>query len=195
MRVFASEFQILIRSKLPIYTLMTGLYENIYKLQNEPSLTFLYRAPKIKLTPLNIASISGHYRNTFNLDDDNVRRMSALTKGYPFAFQVLGYYTFEAGGDYNGALINYRQHLDEYVYDKIWSELSLKDREALNALINSTDGSVAEIREALNMKPNEFAPYRERLIRKGVVDGSTRGYLSLTLPMFDEYIRDHFVEA
>ena len=45
------------------------------------------------------------------------------------------------------------------------------------------------------MKPNEFAPYRERLIRKGVVDGSTRGYLSLTLPMFDEYIKDHFVEA
>ena len=108
---------------------------------------------------------------------------------------MLGYYTFETGGDYNAALINYRQHLDEYVYDKIWSELSLKDREVLNALINSTDGSVAEIREALNMKPNEFAPYRERLIRKGVVDGSTRGYLSLTLPMFDEYIRDHFVEA
>lgn len=31
---------------------MTGLYENIYEIQNDPVLTFLLRAPKIILGPL-----------------------------------------------------------------------------------------------------------------------------------------------
>ena len=30
--------------------------------------------------------------------------MAKITKGYPFAFQVLGYYTFENGGSYEKAL-------------------------------------------------------------------------------------------
>ena len=51
MRVFVSEFQILLRKRYNVFLLMTGLYENIYELQNEKTLTFLYRAPKIELKP------------------------------------------------------------------------------------------------------------------------------------------------
>ena len=53
MRVFASAFQILVRKNLPVFLLMTGLYENINSLQNEKNLTFLYRMPRIELKPLN----------------------------------------------------------------------------------------------------------------------------------------------
>ncbi len=56
-KIFASSFQIFLREEYPIYLLMTGLYENIYDLQNEKSLTFLYRAPKIILEPLNYTAI------------------------------------------------------------------------------------------------------------------------------------------
>ena len=59
MHVFASAFQILIRRNLPIFLLMTGLYENIEDLQNEKNLTFLYRAPKITLAPLNLPLLPG----------------------------------------------------------------------------------------------------------------------------------------
>ena len=52
-RIFASSFQIFLRRDYPIYLLMTGLYENLYDLQNDKSLTFLYRAPKLMLEPLN----------------------------------------------------------------------------------------------------------------------------------------------
>lgn len=52
MRIFASSFQRFVRHDYPIYLLMTGLYDNIYELQNDKSLTFLYRAPKIMLEPL-----------------------------------------------------------------------------------------------------------------------------------------------
>lgn len=49
MRVFISEFQIFLRADYPIFLLMSGLRENAYELQNEKTLTFLYRAPKISL--------------------------------------------------------------------------------------------------------------------------------------------------
>ena len=58
MRQFASEFQILLRNRYPVYLLMTGLYENLYELQNEKTLTFLYRAPKIMLAPLNVTAVT-----------------------------------------------------------------------------------------------------------------------------------------
>ena len=52
-RAFASQFQIFIRENLNVFLLMTGLYENIAQLQNSKNLTFLYRAPKVDLKPLN----------------------------------------------------------------------------------------------------------------------------------------------
>lgn len=53
MKVFAGSFQIFVRQDLPVFLLATGLYENIDELQNEKNLTFLFRAPKIQLKPLN----------------------------------------------------------------------------------------------------------------------------------------------
>ena len=42
-------------------------YEKIYELKNQKSLTFLYRAPRIDLRPLNIGTIAENYRQNFNL--------------------------------------------------------------------------------------------------------------------------------
>ena len=57
MQVFAGSFQIFVRQDLSVFLLATGLYENIDELQNEKNLTFLYRAPKIQLKPLNNRAI------------------------------------------------------------------------------------------------------------------------------------------
>jgi hypothetical protein len=35
---------------------------------------------------------------------------------------------------------------------------------------------------------NEFSKYRLRLVRKGLVDGSTRGKMVFTLPLFKEFV-------
>ena len=67
MKVFANAFQIFVRQDLPVYLIMTGLYENIYELQNQKSLTFLYRAPKIQLQPLNIGTMTENYQKVFEL--------------------------------------------------------------------------------------------------------------------------------
>lgn len=74
---------------------MTGLYQNISDLQNEKNLTYLYRAPKIILSPLNIGAMADNYRQNIKLTADDAREMAKLTKGYPFAFQVVGYFLWK----------------------------------------------------------------------------------------------------
>lgn len=188
-RRFAHSFQILIRQKYPIYLVMTGLYENIYNLQNEKTLTFLYRAPRITLEPLNIRAVASNYASVFDLDSDESMRMAKLTNGYPFAFQLLGYIQWKHKGKSLDSLMpEYDQYLSEYVYDKIWHELSEKDKKVVLAICE-TEGfvKVRDLRDTLGMSSGLFSTYRDKLIRKGLVDISRYGYIGLLLPRFREY--------
>lgn len=188
-KIFVSSFQIFLRQDYPIYLLMTGLYENIYDLQNNRSLTFLYRAPKLILEPLNYTAVRKSYMDVFDLDMSAAEKMTALTKGYPFAFQVLGYLYWENRDrkSIDDILPEYDQYLEEYVYDKIWSELSELDKKILTELAKSGVCKVKELRERLEMKSELFSVYRDRLKRKGVIDTSEYGKLALALPRFAEF--------
>lgn len=189
-RVFASSFQIFLRQEYPIFLLMTGLCDNIYNLQNEDSLTFLYRAPKMILEPLNYTAVRKQYMDIFGLDMEAAGEMTGLTKGYPFAFQVLGYLYWENRDTkpLEEILPEYDQYLEEYVYDKIWSELSELDRRILVEMSVSGETRVKRIREKLEMKSELFSVYRERLKRKGVLDTSKYGEVSFILPRFAEFV-------
>ena len=190
-RIFAGDFQILMRQNYPIFLLMTGLYENIYDLQNEKTLTFLYRAPKIVLGPLNINAVANQYRNVFNISEQEALDMAKLTKGYPFAFQVLGYLRFKYDGEktIEEIMPEYDQYLEEYVYEKLWSELSTKDKEIMSVLAETGRANIKDLREKLDMKSGDMSTYRKRLIRKGMVDASEYGKLSIVLPRFAEIIK------
>ena len=62
--------------------------------------------------------------------------MAALTKGYPFAFQVLGYLYWENRDDHTieDILPEYDQCLDEYVKVKDWTDdQAAKIREIIGA--------------------------------------------------------------
>ncbi len=192
-REMASVFQILIRDKLPINLLMTGLYENIDDLQNEKNLTFLHRAPKLHLGPLSIGTMAANYRKNLKVDYDDSVRLAQITKGYPYAFQVLGHAMCENGNNEEEAIVTLKQYLEEYVYDKIWSELSEKDRMILWGISKAETKKISEVRELTDMKSNEFAPYKRRLVRKGVI-ADIDGYAKTTLPLFEEYIIENYYD-
>ncbi len=188
MKTFAGAFQIFVRKKLPVYLLMTGLYENVNNLQNEKNLTFLYRAPKIELKPLNIGRIADNYRQNFNLSEEEANRMAALTKGYSFAFQVLGYFTFRHEDDYKKAIPEFRSYLEDYVYEKVLSEMSEKDKRFAYAVSKSSNGKAKDIKNLLMISDGEYSVYRDRLVKRGILNGSEHGYVSFTLPLFGEYV-------
>lgn len=194
-KIFASSFQIFLRQDYPIYLLMTGLYENLYELQNDKSLTFLYRAPKIILEPLNYTAVRKHYQDIFGIDVETANVMTSLTKGYPFAFQVLGYLYWEnrETKTLEEILPEYDQYLEEYVYSKIWSELSEVDKKILIELSETNDNRVKTVRGNLDMKSEQFSVYRERLKRKGVIDTREYGKISMALPRFDEFVKTQLI--
>lgn len=194
-KVFASAFQIFLRKDYPVFLLMTGLYENLYELQNDKSLTFLYRAPKIMMDPLNFTAVKKHYMDILALDGQQAEQMALLTKGYPFAFQVLGYLYWENRGQKSleDILPEYDQYLEEYVYSKIWSELSELDKKIVYEMAVSKETKIKLIRERLEMKSELFSVYRDRLKRKGVVNSEQYGYLTLALPRFDEFVKTYYI--
>lgn len=193
-RAFASAFQIMVRQDLPVFLLMTGLYENINAIQDEKNLTFLYRSPKLEMKSLNIGMIAEKYQITLEVPYEDALEMAKCTKGYPFAFQVLGYLTWENRGNYKKVLPEYRQYLEEYVYEKIWSELSAKDRQIAYGIANCSSGKIKEIRAWLQMETNAFNPYRKRMIKKGIIDGSVYGVVKFTLPFFERFVLENYEE-
>lgn len=192
MREFASAFQIFLMKGLPVYLLMTGLYENINELQNAENLTFLYRAPKVNLEPLSISAMADNYRSVFGITEEEALVMAKATKGYSFAYQVVGYCRWKYGDD--AYLERSRLYLEDYAYSKIWAELSHKDRKVLYGIATAGSSKVKEVREALNMSSNELSPYRDRLVKRGIIDGENYGYIGFTLPFFDAFVISNFIE-
>ena len=128
--------------------------------------------------------------NIFDLDMEKAGEMTGLTKGYPFAFQVLGYLSWENKGikTIEQILPEYDQYLEEYVYGKIWSELSEWDRKILIEMSVSRETKVKNIRDSIGMKSELFSVYRERLKRKGILNTSKYGEVSFALPRFAEFV-------
>ena len=114
--------------------------------------------------------------------------MAKETKGYPFAFQVLGYLCWKNETTWVSVLPEFSQYLEEYVYEKVWSELSKSDKELLIAMAKTADDKVEAIRKTMKKASNSFSVYRNRLIKKGVITSPEYGHLDFTLPRFKEFV-------
>ncbi|MBQ7563603.1 MAG: ATP-binding protein [Lachnospiraceae bacterium] len=191
MKVFASQFQIFVRQDYPIFLLMTGLFENIYEIQNDPALTFLLRSPKIVTGPLSSIQITRQYREIFGLDEQRGSELADLTKGYAFAFQALGVAYFDRGSvGMDAVIMEYEDLLDDFVYKKIWSSLSDNERKIICA-ISEDEVPVSAICKKTSMKSGTFSRYREKLINKGIAVSENYGHLSLALPRFYEIVSQY----
>ena len=187
-RVFASTYQMLISEGYPLFLIMTGLYENIRSLQNDKSLTFLYRAPRVELRPLSIIAMANNYRDVFDITEEESLEMARFTKGYSYAFQVLGYLKFKKRVSLEKLIPEFDEIMEEYSYEKIWAELSDRDREVIRLLAQNGRMKVKDIQDALGMTSSSFSTYRRRLSKGGLISVESYGYCELILPRFSEII-------
>lgn len=187
---FIQQFQIFIRKDYPLYLLMTGLYENVRNLQNEKSLTFLYRAPQIKISSLSLISIAETYKSELNIPYEEAVNLSKLTKGYAFAYQVLGYILFDKKNkSINEDIINqFDTYLREYVYEKIYYDLSDMEKQIVLALASYENDKMSSIIEKTKIKKGNISQYRDKLIKKGVLINAGWGKVDFILPRFREYL-------
>ena len=192
MRRFASEFQILIRKGYPVFLLMTGLYDQIYAIQNDPANTFLLRTPKVTADALSMFQITKQYSRIFKLQEDDARMLSGITKGYAFAFQALGmlYYEYHDREKLDDILSRLDELLDDFVYKKVWEDLSGQERRIVLA-IGDESARVKDICTELEITSSVFSTYRLRLIRKGILQSPQYGFVALTLPRFCSIARNY----
>lgn len=189
---FIQEFQILIRKELPIFLVAAGLYEDIESLENADGLTFFLRASKYEMTPLNMTYIRDDYIKTLNVSFDVAENMAFMTKGYAYAYQVLGKYMWDTESKKltKEVLQMFDEVLFDKVYKKIWSELAPKDRWYLSFIVKKDNMEATELLEITKTTHSEWSVPRSRLKDKGIIDVSKRGTIALKLPRFKEFVEE-----
>lgn len=192
MREFATYFQQCLRKEYPIFAIMTGLFKNIRALENNKSLTFLRRAEKINLEPLDSYRVASEYKDTLKMKFDDAIEAAELIDGYSYAFQMLGYLLFkEEKMKIDSEICSELKYaLFEKSYDKIWEELSINEQNICIEISKAEqEAEASKIKAALKIDDNNFSTYRSTLIKGGVLLATTaRGKLKFALPFFKEYI-------
>ena len=186
---FACAFQDLISKRMQVYLLMTGLYENIYSLQRDKRCSFLLRAEKVNVGPLSLTGMKNQYMQTFQCGEKEAIEMAAFTKGYSYAFQALGYIMWEKDCSLKNAIPEFDEKMAGYCYEKVWDDLSGKEKEIITLLSENGEMRTKDIIAKVGSTDKVFSVQRDRLIKKGIVDGSKFGLLSLALPRFDEFVK------
>lgn len=185
MKSFIYTYQQMIRDGYDIFFLMSGLYENISELENNKSLTFFLRVPKLILKPLNMTSIAYSYKKLLDLDDQKAAEYAKMTKGYAYGYQLLGSLLYK-NDDNNNVITEYDIKLNENAYSLIWETMTNKEKEILKAMTKSED--IKELLSILNMGNGNFQTYRKRLIDKGICESNERGKISYALPRFNQFV-------
>lgn len=195
MKKFANFYQSMVGKGYDVFLLMTGLKHNIDVLLESNATSFLSRTPKIVLPPLDLIDIVKEYVKVLSIDEDIAIQLAKLTKGYAFAYQVLGYFFFESKSrkidDY--LLNQYDEYLRKNGYDVIWNELTNKEKEICIALFKSTNKDSNTIKKIANLKDSNYQNYRASLIDKGIIEVTGYGKIDFALPRFDMFIKANMI--
>ncbi len=194
-RKFTSSFQLYTRERLPIYLIMTGLYKDIKSLQTHKNMTFLKRAPRINLGPLDLNMIAKRYASIFDISFEDAAKMAKITKGYSYAYSLLGniYWEKRDALSLDDMIIQLKDILEDRVYSQVWDELTGVEKEFIKAMNNCMEDNnqkakVGDMVNILQKAPAQVNEYKGRLVETGIIDGSERGYIKYSLPFFGETV-------
>lgn len=188
--VFAKQFQSLRGKKMPIFLVMTGLYSVFNYIQGGDGLTFLQRASKVYLGPLNKRAIAKSYQEVLNVPYEKALSLAEATKGYAFAYQCIGFLLVKYGktelDDFLLSKLDY--YLEEGVYSKLFEELTSKEREFLAFVAKEGSSSNQSVIAAGIVNKNTISNMKDQLSRKGLILLTGRGTFELALPRFGELL-------
>ncbi|MCR4656325.1 MAG: hypothetical protein K5770_08875 [Lachnospiraceae bacterium] len=198
MRIFSHFFQSCLMKDYDVFLIMNGVYDIIEDLQNEKTLTFLQRAPKLSFASLNKTAVAGMYSRIFDFPEETIRKMAAATGGYPYAVQALGYTVWkrhlrDKDIDMDDVLPELDLLLADSVYDKLWTDMSETDRQIAGLIAGdaAAETSVSDVISRAGVSKSMASNYKKRLIKKGILN-DVRGRFVFALPGFDRYVREQF---
>ncbi len=187
-----------------IAIVMAGLPGAISSTLNNKVLTFLNRARKMDLSPIEESEIFAYYKEIFNrsaikISNEQIRRAATFTNGSPYLMQLVGHYIMiysdESGTlsteDYESALADAKKDFVNDIGMTTLNELSGKDIEFLTAM-SEDDGpsSISKVAERMKVSSAYAQLYKRRLIDAGVIEQTRRGIVDFSVAYLKEYLRN-----
>lgn len=186
---FANTYQYLVGKGYNIFLLMTGLIKNILSLFNNKAASFLSRTPKIEISSLEIKDIAEQYKKHLNINLEKAIEYAKITKGYAFAYQVLGYYLFENKcSNLEEVLEKFDNYMFSNGYDVIFNDMSKGEKDYCFAIANSNSDDISSVKKSTTLKDDNFNKYRRILIQKGIIESAGYGKIEFVLPRFKEFL-------
>ena len=193
MKRFANKFRNWNGDDLPVHVVMTGLLKEVSDLAMDDNLSFLLRSTKFIMKPLLPDSINDVYIKCFH-DKTIARQMTLMTRGYAFAFQLLGYEMWEASQNnlperaLEIATKKYKARLFDQAYLENIKPFRQGTIDYLKA-IEPCHGQTGKVAKSLGLSLQSANNIRVRLIKYGLLYPPKRGFVAFTLPYFADFIK------
>jgi hypothetical protein len=124
------------------------------------------------------------------------------TKGYPYFLQEWGFQAWNAAAqspitqtDVIHAAAAALQRLDEGFFKVRFDRLTPKERDYVIAMAKLGAGPYrsSDVADVLGEKLAALGPRRATIIAKGMIYSPSHGDIAFTVPMFDEYLKRHWM--
>ncbi|OIQ94490.1 hypothetical protein GALL_235400 [mine drainage metagenome] len=138
------------------------------------------------------------------IDQGLLDRIVESTKGYPYFLQEWGYQVWNAA-EHSPMSLNCLEtvekealrRLDEGFFRVRIERLSPKEKDYVIAMARLGAGPYrsSDVAELLGEKLTTLGPRRAQIIAKGMIYSPAYGDIAFTVPMFDEYLKRHWLRA
>lgn len=197
--------QDLMRDNRNIAFAAAGLPEGIESLLQHPGTTFLRRAQHSNLGPMTPEQTAEVLAETAaaggaRFDDDALREVVAISRGYPFLIQLIGFHLFERSrgirpitrADVEAVRPDVLDTLGQLVHAPALKAVPRKQEEFLRAMAHVQEGQgavpTAGIARHMGVPPQALTMARQALLRRELVYSPRHGYLNFTIPHMGHFL-------
>ncbi|ALP49939.1 AAA family ATPase [Corynebacterium glutamicum] len=210
LHVLATAVQDLLRDDFDIALVAAGLPEGIDRLLQHEGTTFIRRAERILLNPVNHEDSVEMFLDTAaegqrHMTSEAAELAAQISKGYPYSMQLTGSLAWARSTLDNSDTIQAEQV--DAVRDEVVRRMGMQVHEP--SLHQVPDGeltilyaiaqlskngemvSTGDIAHLMGVKPNALSMQRKQLLSRGLVEVPKYGFLNFTLP----YMREHLLNS
>lgn len=132
------------------------------------------------------------------IDDDAVRRVYEISKGYPYFLQEWGYQLWNAVvqepihiSDVEAIHSSVLARLDSSFFRVRMERLTKAEKEFLFAMaeVQDTEIRIGAVAEQLHVSVGALGPRRSSLIKKGMIYSPAYGSIAFSVPLFGDYLK------
>lgn len=192
---------------LPVAVVAAGLPSTRKVIGSIPGTTFIERQDEHRLGNLSVDAARDALETPIlaagrRIDNDALERLVEASKGYPYAVQLAGKYTWIAAGESDdinlrhavAGIAGMTEKLEQNLYETRWDNLTTNERSYVLAAseIGDTDIPTLAIVTALGRTQAAMSTVRDGLINdRHLMRAGKHGHISFDIPGFADWVRDN----